>query len=361
MKSISKKVIIFLVIIAISLCTVSLLMLKKNFSFSTESRQKKEAKLILGFSQIGSESAWRTRNTQSIFEAAKDNDIQIIFKDAQQKQENQLKDIRSFIVYQVDVIVFVPIVEDGWDNVLKDAKDAGIPVILLDRKINADPSLYTCYIGEDGFEEGKKAAEFIHKKFNKENKFIQGKTGSAVKKKNQINIFEIAGTKNSSIAEQRAKGFRKYLEDHAEYKILSSIDGDFLRSRGKEITENLIKASINKNSFLNDGLYFNGKKIDVIFSHNDPMTLGLLDTVKNYGINLESTVIVSIDAEELSIQALKEGKLNCVVECNPNLGPVLIQAVKKITSNEEVEKVFYIQEKVFTEDDDFSLYTERGY
>ena len=131
---------------------------KKPTPAKTEEHSEK---LILGFSQIGSESAWRTRNTQSIFEAAAENDIQILFDDAQQKQENQLKAIRSFIVYQVDVIAFVPIVEDGWDNVLQEAKDAGIPVILVDRQINADPSLYAGFLGEDGLEEGRRAARFL--------------------------------------------------------------------------------------------------------------------------------------------------------------------------------------------------------
>ena len=306
---------------------------KKN----TEANQSN--KLILGFSQIGSESAWRTRNTQSIFEAAALNNIQILFDDAQQKQENQLKAIRSFIVYQVDVIAFVPIVSSGWDNVLQEAKDAGIPVIVVDRQIDCDESLYAGFLGENGFEEGFSAANFLVKKCRNRN--------------SRINIVEFSGTQNSSVVEERAEGFRSVISKYSKFNIIHSEDGDFLRSRGKEIMDRIISE--------NGGLYINGEHIDVIYSHNDSMTLGLLDSLENNNISTHNTIIISIDAEQKSIDALVAGKLNCVVECNPNLGPTLMQLVKKIAEGEQIPRVTYMLEKIFTEDDDFSTYTPRGY
>lgn len=321
---------------------------------SIHSKPKKKNKasdqperLILGFSQIGSESAWRTRNTQSIFEAAAENDIQIIFDDAQQKQENQLKAIRSFIVYQVDVIAFVPIVEDGWDNVLTEAKEAGIPVILVDRQINADPSLYAGFLGEDGLEEGRRAARFLVNK-------CRNNPGP-------VSIYEMSGTQNSSVVRDRAQGFREIISKDSKFQIIHSEDGDFLRSRGKEISERLIQNARANGYLRNDALYFNGQKIDVVYSHNDSMTLGLLDSISNYGVNTNRTVIISIDAEQKSIDALTEGKLNCVVECNPNLGPTLMQLVKLIAEGKQIPRITYNSETVFTEDDDFSLYQPRGY
>ena len=316
---------------------------KTNTKLSSE-------KLILGFSQIGSESAWRTRNTQSIFEAAAENDIQIIFDDAQQKQENQLKAIRSFIVYQVDVIAFVPIVEDGWDNVLTEAKEAGIPVILVDRKINADPSLYAGFLGEDGLEEGRRAARFLLKKCRN--------------RQGPVTIYEMSGTENSSVVRDRAKGFREIIATDSKFEIIHSEDGDFLRSRGKEIGEKLIEQSrsiATNGRFKSDGLYFNNTKIDAVYYHNDSMTLGLLDSIGNYGIQTKDTIIISVDAEQKSIDALKAGKLNCVVECNPNLGPMLMHLVKQIAEGKAIPRVTYNNDTVFTEDDDFSLYEERGY
>jgi len=297
-------------------------------------------KLILGFSQIGSESAWRSRNTESIFEAAAQNNIQILFDDAQQKQENQLKAIRSFIVYQVDVIAFVPIVEDGWDNVLQEAKDANIPVIIVDRQINADPSLYAGFLGENGFEEGRSAG-----------KYLENKCRNSSKQK--INILELSGTANSSVVINRANGFRNIISNDSKFNIIHSEDGDFLRSRGKEISTRIISE--------NNGLKINGEKIDVIYSHNDSMTLGLLEVMDSYNIPYNDVIIISIDAEQKSIDALVEGKLNCVVECNPNLGPTLMMLVQDIAAGKKIPRITYMTETVFTENDDFSTYTPRGY
>ena len=340
--SVLSQGIVLCTVLCIVICTVLFSSCSKKQNEAVEEKPVEEKKLILGFSQIGSESAWRTRNTQSIYEAAAENDIQIIFDDAQQKQENQLKAIRSFIVYQVDVIAFVPIVEDGWDNVLTEAKEAGIPVILVDRQINADPSLYAGFLGEDGLEEGRRAARFLLNK-------CQNRSGT-------IRIYEMSGTENSSVVRDRAKGFREIIEAEPKFKIIHSEDGDFLRSRGKEIAEKLISQTTKR-----DGLYFEGQKIDAVYSHNDSMTLGMLDSLENYGVSTKDTVIISVDAEQKSIDALTEGKLNCVVECNPNLGPMLMELVKQIASGEAIPFITYNSETVFTENDDFSLYQPRGY
>ena len=321
---------------------------KDNKNNTTPEKEHTE-KLILGFSQIGSESAWRTRNTQSIFEAAAENDIQIIFDDAQQKQENQLKAIRSFIVYQVDVIAFVPIVEDGWDNVLQEAKEAGIPVIVVDRHIKANQSLYAGFIGENGVEEGRRAARYLVSKCRNETK--------------DINIFEITGTENSSITEDRASGFREIISTDPKFKIIHSENGDFLRSRGREIGDMLLANNVLENGNTTNTIYYNKQKIDVIFSHNDSMTLGFLDSMEAHKINPKSkgTIIISIDAEQESIDALMNGKLNCVVECNPNHGQMLMALVKQIARGEPIPRVTYNYETVFTEDDNFSKYDPRGY
>ena len=348
MKRKIKKIQIISIAVFAAAAIFLLIFIPKTHTKQKKTENVQEKKLILGFSQIGSESAWRTRNTQSIFEAAEENDIQILFDDAQQKQENQLKAIRSFIVYQVDVIAFVPIVEDGWDNVLLEAKEAGIPVILVDRQINADPALYAGFLGEDGVEEGRKAARFLVEKCRD--------------RKDEVVIFEMAGTENSSVVRDRAKGFREIINQDSKFRIIHSENGDFLRSRGKEIGDYL--ATNNPDAKIGpryDGLYFEGKKIDAIYSHNDSMTLGLLDSLDFHKISTTDTIIISIDAEQKSIDALKMGTLNCVVECNPNLGPMLMHLVKKIANGEQIPLVTYNDETVFTENDDFSTYEPRGY
>lgn len=324
----------FILIAALS----SILFVYKFLSTKIEETPEKE-NLIIGFSQIGTESSWRIKNTESIFEAAAEKNIKILFDDAKQKQSNQFKAIRSFIVYQVDVIVFVPIVSNGWDNVLQEAKEAGIPVILIDRQIDVDPSLYAGFLGENGFEEGKSAG-----------KFLLQKTKNMINQK--INILELSGTENSSIALERSGGFREMIKKDNRLNIIHSEDGDFLRSRGKEIMDTILD--------MNNGLFLNGEPIDVIFSHNDPMTLGLLESFEKNGI-YKYPIIISIDAEQESIDALVNGKINCVVECNPNLGPVLMELVEAVAAKKEIPRVTYMDEKVFTENDDFSSYTPRGY
>ena len=310
----------------------------KNLSKEIERIPEKES-LIIGFSQIGTESSWRIRNTESIFEAASEKNIKILFDDAKQKQSNQLKAIRSFIVYQVDVIVFVPIVSDGWNNVLQEAKEADIPVIVIDRQIDVDSSLYAGFLGENGFEEGRAAGKFLLQK-------VENMTNQ------KINILELSGTENSSIAIERAGGFRDIIQKDTRLNIIHSEDGDFLRSRGKEIMDKILG--------MNKGLYFEGEPIDVIFSHNDPMTLGLLESFERNGVS-DYPIIISIDAEQECIDALVNGKIDCVVECNPNLGPVLMELVEAVAAKKEIPRVTYMNESVFTEDDDFSTYIPRGY
>ena len=310
----------------------------KNLSKEIERIPEKES-LIIGFSQIGTESSWRIRNTESIFEAASEKNIKILFDDAKQKQSNQLKAIRSFIVYQVDVIVFVPIVSDGWNNVLQEAKEADIPVIVIDRQIDVDSSLYAGFLGENGYEEGRAAGKFLLQK-------VENMTNQ------KINILELSGTENSSIAIERAGGFRDIIQKDTRLNIIHSEDGDFLRSRGKEIMDKILG--------MNKGLYFEGEPIDVIFSHNDPMTLGLLESFERNGVS-DYPIIISIDAEQECIDALVNGKIDCVVECNPNLGPVLMELVEAVAAKKEIPRVTYMNESVFTEDDDFSTYVPRGY
>ncbi|MBR6216148.1 MAG: ABC transporter substrate-binding protein [Spirochaetaceae bacterium] len=348
MKEKAKKIRFLSILILLAAVIVLLVfVITKSKKPVTLAEEEPTKKLILGFSQIGSESAWRTRNTQSIFDAAAENDIQIIIHDAQQKQENQLKAIRSFIVYQVDVIAFVPIVEDGWENVLTEAKEAGIPVIVVDRQINADPSLYAGFLGENGVEEGRRAARFLLSK-------CRDKT-------EKVTIFEMSGTENSSIVKNRARGFREIINTDPKFQIIHTENGDFLRSRGKEICDVLLANNVRENGNTTNTLYFDGQKIDAVFSHNDSMTLGFLDSLQAHKVNAKNTIFITIDAEQESIDALKDGKLNCVVECNPNLGPMLMELVKQIAAGNAIPHITYNNETVFTEDDDFSVYEPRGY
>lgn len=295
-----------------------------------------DAKLVLGFSQIGSESAWRIGNTKDIEEQAEAYGIGLMLENANQKQENQIAAIRRFIAYQVDVIAFSPVVEEGWDNVLKEAKDAGIPVILVDRDINTEQEgLTTCLIGADFYKEGVMAAEYLIRKADR--------LGLE-----QVNIVEITGTENSTPMRQRQAGFMDTIAGDSRMCVLESIDGDFLKSRGEECMRYYLEKY--------------GDTIDVVFSHNDEMTIGALPEIENAGLAPgKDIIIISIDGGQEAINVLKEGKINCVVECTPKLGRELMETALKLKNGEQVETVIHPKEQVFSDEIDVSQIGPRGY
>jgi simple sugar transport system substrate-binding protein len=277
--------------------------------------------LVMGFSQVGAESEWRTANTESIKSAAKEAGIELKFSDAQQKQENQIKAIRSFIAQKVDVIAFSPVVESGWEPVLREAKAAKIPVILTDRAVNVkDTSLYVTFIGSDFVEEGRKAGRWLVEKMKNE--------------KGAVNIVELQGTVGSAPAIDRKKGFEEIIKADPKFKIIRSQTGDFTRAKGKEVMEAFLKAE--------------GKKINVLYAHNDDMAIGAIQAIEEAGLKpAKDIVIISIDAVKGAFEAMIAGKLNVSVECSPLLGPQLMAAAKDIKAGKPVQKRIVTEEGIF--------------
>ncbi len=280
------------------------------------------APLTLGFSQVGAESEWRTANSASIKAAAKEAGITLKFADAQQKQENQVKALRSYIAQKVDVIAFSPVVESGWDTVLKEAKAAGIPVILTDRAVKvADPTLYVTFIGSDFVEEGRKAARWLLER--------AAKTPNAA-----LNIVELQGTVGSAPAIDRKKGFEEVIKTNPKLQIIRSQSGEFTRAKGKEVMESFLKQR--------------DKKIDVLYAHNDVMAIGAIQAIEEAGLKPGvDIVIISIDGVRGAFEAMKAGKLNVTVECNPLLGPQLMQLAKDVVVKKPVEKRITVNEGVY--------------
>ncbi len=315
--------------IALLLVVISLSMILSNQICLEEKTQSGEFEdsnvIVLGFSQMGDESSWRTTHTKSVIQAAQQSGIQLIFKNAQQKQENQINAIRSFIASKVDVIAFTPIVEDGWDDVLLEAKQANIPVILSDRRIETKiPSLYAAFVGTDIELEGRLAGEFLIRKYGKK----------------PTKIIEIAGTESSTSAKQRAKGIRQAIAGYPNFEIVFSKSGDFLRSKGAEVTREGIQ------------LY---PDADVILCHNDSMALGAVEAIEEKGLNPGKDIcVVSFDGEKDAIQALKEGKLNCVVECSPLLGEAIMECASALATSEPYRPIVYQPTRVFSEYDNIS-------
>jgi simple sugar transport system substrate-binding protein len=279
-----------------------------------------DKKITLGFAQVGAESEWRTANTQSIKQSAQDSGINLKFSDAQQKQENQIKAIRSFIAQKVDVIAFSPVVESGWDTVLAEAKAAKIPVILTDRAVNVkDDSLYVTFIGSDFLEEGRKAGKWLLDNY---------------KGQGDVNIVELQGTVGSAPAIDRKKGFEEVIKAQPRFKIIRSQTGDFTRAKGKEVMEAFLKAE--------------GKKINVLFAHNDDMAIGAIQAIEEAGLKPgKDIIIVSIDGVKGAFEAMMAGKLNVTVECNPLLGPQLMEAAKDVVAGKQLPKRIVTKEGIY--------------
>ena len=313
---------------------------KKEAPAAEEQTEEVPPGLVIGFSQLGSESAWRLGNTASMEQAAEEYGFNLVVDNGMQKQENQIAAIRSFIAYQVDVIVFAPIVENGWTNVLQEAKEAGIPVIMMDRVINIkDSDLYDAYIGPDHYQEGVNASKFLKRKAEE----LQGDGASG-----KIRIAELSGTEGSSPMISRYQGFHDLIDRDERFEVLETISGDFLRSKGKECMETLLKKYPDQ--------------IDVLYSHNDAMTLGAIEVLEEHGIEPgKDMVIISVDGEQAAIDLLKEGKITCVVECSPMLGEAVMDLAGKIVSGKPYPRISRPEESCFTEYDDLSSIGPRGY
>jgi ABC-type sugar transport system substrate-binding protein len=291
-------------------------------------------KVVLGFSQVGAESGWRSANSDSIKESAGTAGFELKFSDAQQKQENQIKAIRSFIQQKVNVIAFSPVVESGWDTVLQEAKDAGIPVILTDRAVDSkDTSLYETFIGSDFVEEGRRAGKWLVEQFKDATE--------------PVNIVELQGTTGSAPAIDRKNGFEEVIKDNANLKIIASQTGDFTRAKGKEVMQSFLQAN---------------KDIDVLYAHNDDMGLGAIQAIEAAGlVPGKDIIIITVDAVKDGMTAAAEGKINFIVECNPLLGPQLMQAVNDVLAGTEIPRRIVTEEGTFTSEEAKAVLADRKY
>ena len=288
--------------------------------------------LKVGFAQTGAESAWRTANSESMKAEAAKRGIDLKFSDGQGKQENQIRAIRSFVTQHVDAIVLAPLVETGWDPVLREAKRAGIPVIITDRTIQTtDESLYVCFIGSDFFTEGTMAADWL-----------------AAKVKGKGRIVELQGTPGSAPANDRRKSFGEALAKYPDLKIIDSQSGDFRRTGGKEVMEAFIKK--------------HGKDIDILYAHNDDMALGAVQAIEEAGLKPgKDIIIVSIDAVREGVQAVVDGKINCTVECSPLFGPKVYDTVAKLLAGEKVPKKAFNKDELFDSTNAAAVIASRQY
>jgi ABC-type sugar transport system substrate-binding protein len=295
-------------------------------------------KIVMGFAQVGAESGWRTANTESIKESAEAAGFELKFSDAQGKQENQIKAIRSFIQQKVDVIAFSPVVETGWDAVLQEAKAADIPVILTDRAVDSeDTSLYETFLGSDFVLEGELSGEWL----------VENAADADVDGDGDVNVVQLEGTTGAAPAIDRAEGFASAISADPTIEVTASQTGDFTRDGGKQVME----------SFLNseDG-------IDVVFAHNDDMGLGAIEAIEAAGLEPGVDVkIITVDAVHDGMQALADGKINFIAECNPLLGDQLMELAEQVLDGEEVPERVVTEETTFTQEQAAEVLPDRKY
>jgi simple sugar transport system substrate-binding protein len=276
--------------------------------------------LTIGFSQIGSESAWRTAFTNAVKAEAEARGINLLFSDAQQEQENQIAAIEAWIAQgDVDAIVLAPVVVSGWDVVLQEAKDAGIPVVIVDRNVDADPSLYVTRVSSDFVHEGRLAAAWL----------VQATSGNC-------NIVELYGTVGSAAAEDRHTGFAQVLELFPNMKIIRSETGNFVRTEGKQVMESFLSAEDPAN-------------ICAVFAHNDDMAIGAIEAIKEAGlVPAQDILIVSVDSIPDIFDSLDAGETNATVELSPFMGGPAFDAAIAYLNGEELPKWIPVAGKLYT-------------
>lgn len=290
-------------------------------------------RIRVGHVQIGDEGGWRKANYQSIVDAAREFGVDLTMVEGEQSLEKQIDLVRQFIAEKMDVIVLSPVVETGWEEVLQEAKDAGIPVMLSDRKANVSEDLYTTFIGADFMEQGKRCAGWM----------LDNVSNQAC-----VNILEIQGAQDATPTKERKLGFEMAIGEYPGCQIVYSDYGDYNREGGKRV--------------IRDYLEQNQWDIDVIFCHNDDMALGAIEVLEQNGIRPGQDVkIISIDGTSDALDALRKGKINCVVECNPLLGPQLLKAITDLMNGKEPALRIITDEIVFTAQTPSESFRNRQY
>lgn len=296
--------------------------------------------IAVGVSQVGSESVFRTANTESLQRTfTRDHGYFLIFDNARQKQENQIKALRNFISQRVDYIVLSPLTEDGWDTVLLEAKEAGIPVILIDRRVDVeDESLYTAWVGSDFYQEGREAGRILEKTLAREQREDE-----------TIRIVVLRGTDGSTAEIGRSMGFEEIAAQHENWLLVESADAEFTTAKGKEVMARMLKQY---------------SDINVVISQNDDMTFGALEAMKEAGVTAGEhgdIRVISFDATRSALELVQQGVLTADIECNPDQGAQVDELIRKMREGKPAPKLTFMPETVYTKENVAKALENRAY
>ena len=294
-----------------------------------KAKDAESERLVIGFSQLGSESSWRIANTDSVLKAlSQENGYELLLENAKQKQENQLAAVRNFILQGVDLIVIAPVAETGWESVLQEAKDAGIPVIIMDRAVAVeDESLYLCSVGSDFLSEGERAVNWLAEELER-----QGRA------EEEIRILHLQGTYGATSQLFRTKPLEDAVAERENWSLAAQLPGDYTEAKGYEVVRDALQRD---------------RDIDVIYSENDNMTFGAMRALDEAGIPYGAdggVILISFDAVRQALQYCLEGRINLCVECNPLHGPRVEELIRQYESGQSVPKHLFVEELIFTRD-----------
>lgn len=314
----------------INLLFLSLLLLFLAGCGSNEKANESNDLITVGFSQLGSESDWRAANTKSIIDAfSEENGYALLYENAKQKQDNQLRAIRNFVLQNVDFILLAPDAETGWDNALLEAKNANIPVIIVDREVAVeDDSLYLCAIGSDFLKEGRTAVNWLESHLK-----------SVDRDTEEINILHLRGTAGATAEINRSKALEQGVLTHSNWNVCGDFYGEFTEAKGYEVVRDFLETN---------------PKIDVLYSQNDNMTFGAMKAFDEAGITYGEkgdVIIISFDAVRKGLELCQQGKINLAVECSPLHGPQVEELIQMYKEGKEIPKKIYIEETSFTPKD----------
>lgn len=294
-----------------------------------ETEETSNENIVVGFSQVGAESDWRVANTESMLSTfSEENGYELLYDDAKQKQENQIAAIRNFILQGVDYIVVAPIIESGWDAVLQEAKDAGIPVIVVDRMIDTDEELFTAWVGSNTYWEGETAAHWLAEYLQE-----QGRD------QEEISILHVMGTLGATPQIGRSSGLEAGARKNSNWKIIAQVEGEFTQAKGYEVVAEVLKTN---------------QDIDVVYCENDNSAFGAIEALEEAGIPCgkeEGVIIISFDATRAGLTACLEGQISLNVECNPLHGPRVEKIIQQIEAGQTPEKMYYVEETYFQAED----------
>ncbi|MER6433431.1 ABC transporter substrate-binding protein [Streptomyces sp900105245] len=274
----------------------------------------------VGFSQSEKEAnPFRIAETASIKAEAKKRGVQLLTANAQSQFSKQISDVQDLIAKGADLLVVAPLNSDGWEPVLRAAAAKHIPIVTIDRKINATACKdYVSFIGSDFVEQGERAAD----------QMIEATGG-----KGEIAI--LLGAAGNNVTTERTKGFEDRIKEKAPgLKIVFRQTGDFAREKGQSVTENLIQSK---------------PGIKGIYAENDEMGLGAVNALKGAGKKPGEVKIVTIDGTRNAVQGIVDGWIDGVVESNPRFGPLAFQTLDTFTQGRKVSQDIVIQDSSYTE------------